>query len=221
MVAFAWPALPYIAGSPDRLPPKDSRFGFYTADGALIGEYGEGRAFVRIRTSAGPQSGRFSRRRGRPLLPASGRRSLGILRAAGITSPPAESARAPRQSPMQVARNFFSPRKTISRKLYEILSPSDRAKSHEDQISRSISQIFLGRRACGSRWPPQPISANPSATWNIPRGRHAGRPAQGTVGLQPGSQSKRAALRQQYVLRRMMLGFITPRPNTAGRRHAA
>jgi penicillin-binding protein 1A len=90
---------------------------------------------------------------------------------------------------MQVARNvYLSSEKTFTRKIYEILLTFklEHMLSKDQILEIYMNQIFLGR-AYGFRPPPRPISASPEGHHGG-RGRHAGRPAQGALGLQPDQQ---------------------------------
>ena len=150
-VAFAWPTLPSLEALTDYHPKIPLRV--YTADGALIGEYGEERrAFVRIQEVPEVLKHAVLAAEDDRFYEHSGVDFLGILRAAGTNLATGSKRQGSSTITMQVARNFFLTReKTYSRKLYEILLAFKIEQNlTKDQILEVyINQIFLGRRAYG------------------------------------------------------------------------
>jgi penicillin-binding protein 1A len=123
----------------------------YSADGVLMGEFGdERRHFTPIARS--PRScERRSGHRGCPLLPAQ-RRGLPGRSAGRLAQFGAAGSQGASTITMQVARNFYlSTEKTLTRKLYEVLL----ALKIESQLSKDqileiyMNQIYLGQRAHG------------------------------------------------------------------------
>ena len=92
---------------------------------------------------------------------------------------------------MQVARNFYlSTEKTFTRKIYEILlTLKIESLLTKDQILELyMNQIFLGQRAYGFAAASEIYFGKPLKDITHRRGRDAGRPAEGAVGLQPDRQ---------------------------------
>ncbi len=107
---------------------------------------------------------------------------------------------------MQVARNFFLTREqTLLRKANEVaLTFKIERELTKDQILELyINQIFLGQRAYGFAAASQAYYAKPLAQVSVAEAAMlAGLPKAPST-FNPFANPKRAALRQQYVLRRM------------------
>ena len=114
---------------------------------------------------------------------------------------------------MQVARNFFLTReKTYSRKLYEVLLAFKIEQNlTKDQILEVyINQIFLGRRAYGFAVASHTYFGKSIRDLNVPEAAMLAGLPKAPSAYNPVVNPKRAAQRQQYVLRRMAeLGFIS------------
>ncbi|WP_374259487.1 penicillin-binding protein 1A [Zoogloea sp.] len=212
-VAFAWPTLPSLEALTDYHPKIPLRV--YTADGALIGEYGEERrAVVHIQDVPPVLKHAILAAEDDRFYQHSGVDFLGILRAAGANLATGGKRQGASTITMQVARNFFLTReKTISRKLYEILLAFKIEQNlTKDQILEVyINQIFLGRRAYGFAVASQTYFNKPLRDLTIAEAAMLAGLPKAPSAYNPIVNPKRAALRQQYVLRRMTeLGFITP-----------
>ena len=132
--------------------------------------------------------------------------TLGMLRAAIMNLTSGGKKQGASTITQQVARNFFlSSEKTYTRKLYEVLlSFKIEHNLTKDQILELyVNQIYLGQRAYGFAAAASIYFGKPLKDSDGRRGRNARRTAEGAFGVQSGGQSKRAKLRQQYVLRRM------------------
>mgnify|MGYP000872320801 FL=1 len=204
-VAFAWPTLPSLEALTDYHPKIPLRV--YTADGALIGEYGEERrAFIRIQDVPPVLKQAILAAEDDRFYQHSGVDFLGILRAAGANLATGGKRQGASTITMQVARNFFLTReKTISRKLYEILLAFKIEQNlTKDQILEVyINQIFLGRRAYGFAVASHTYFGKPIRDINIPEAAMlAGLPKAPST-YNPVVNPKRASVRQQYVLRRV------------------
>ncbi len=211
-VAFAWPTLPSLEALTDYHPKIPLRV--YTADGALIGEYGEERrAFVRIQEVPPVLKQAILAAEDDRFYQHSGVDFLGILRAAGANLATGSKRQGSSTITMQVARNFFLTReKTYSRKLYEILLAFKIEQNlTKDQILEVyINQIFLGRRAYGFAVASQTYFGKSIKDLNVPEAAMLAGLPKAPSAYNPVVNPKRAALRQQYVLRRMTeLGFIS------------
>jgi penicillin-binding protein 1A len=211
-VAFAWPTLPSLEALTDYHPKIPLRV--YTADGALIGEYGEERrAFVRIQEVPAVLKHAILAAEDDRFYQHSGVDFLGILRAAGANLATGSKRQGSSTITMQVARNFFLTReKTYSRKLYEVLLAFKIEQNlTKDQILEVyINQIFLGRRAYGFAVASQTYFGKSIKDLNVPEAAMLAGLPKAPSAYNPVVNPKRAALRQQYVLRRMTeLGFIS------------
>ena len=113
---------------------------------------------------------------------------------------------------MQVARNFFLSReKTYNRKLYEILlSLKIEQNLSKDQILELyINQIFLGQRAYGFAAAARAYYGKTLEQLSLPESAMLAGLPKAPSAFNPIVNPARAAVRQQYVLRRMLeAGFI-------------
>lgn len=211
ILAVAYSNLPPIDSIVDYRPKIPLRV--WTADGQLIGEFGEERRdYVRIdqvpervkQAILAAEDDRFYDHRGvdyaglaRALLSnfASGRRSQG---GSTIT--------------MQIARTFYLPtEKLYTRKIYEIaLAFKIEAELPKDRILEIyINQIFLGQRAYGFGAAAQTYFGKRLQDLNVAEtATLAGIPVAPSA-FNPRANPKRAKVRQTYVLGRMLqLGYI-------------
>ena len=136
---------------------------------------------------------------------------LAVLRAA-YTNATTGSKQGAGTITMQVARNFFLTREqTILRKANEVaLTFKIEHELTKDQILELyINQIFLGQRAYGFAAAAQVYYGKPLANITAPEAAMlAGLPKAPST-YNPFANASRAALRQQYVLRRMHeLGYL-------------
>ncbi|MBK6401529.1 MAG: penicillin-binding protein 1A [Rhodocyclaceae bacterium] len=209
---LAYPRLPSLEALTDYQPKIPLRV--YSADGYLIGEFGEERRHV-VRVQDIPV------RLKQAILAAederfyqhSGVDTLGILRAAYSNLASGGKRQGASTITMQVARNFFlSSEKTLTRKLYEALLSFkiEHNLSKDEILQLYVNQIYLGQRAYG-------FAAAAQAYFGKPLGDITTAEAAMLAGLpkapslyNPVANPKRARIRQQYVLRRMReLGFVS------------
>lgn len=210
-LAVAWPKLPPIDALTDYRPKLPLRV--YTSDGFLIGEFGEERRSV-------THINQFPKHLKEAILAAeddsfyehSGIDYNGIIRAM-LTNVASGGARQGASTiTQQVARNFFlTSERTLTRKVYEVLlSFKIEANMTKDQILEVyMNQIFLGQRAYGFTQAAQAYFGKNVADLTIAESAMLAGLPKAPSSLNPVANPKRAALRQQYVLRRMReLGFI-------------
>jgi penicillin-binding protein 1A len=211
MAFFAWPKLPALDTLTDYRPRVPLRV--YTADGHLIGEFGEERRDV-VRIAEVPshlkhailaaEDERFYEHRG--IDP------LGLVRAALANLSSGGRGQGASTITMQVARNFFLSReKTYNRKLYEILlSLKIEQNLNKDQILELyINQIFLGQRAYGFAAAARAYYGKTLDEISLPEAAMLAGLPKAPSAFNPIVNPARAAVRQQYVLRRMLeAGFI-------------
>jgi penicillin-binding protein 1A len=216
LIAFAaaivYPTLPSLEALTDYRPKIPLRV--YTADGKLIGEYGEERRAVvqiervpkqMIQAILAAEDERFYQHRGVDYM--------GVARAALSNFVSGGVHQGASTITMQVARNFFlSKEKTLARKFNEmLLAFKIEASLSKDQILQLyINQIYLGQRAYGFAAAAQIYFGKPLDQLTL--GEYAvlaGLP-KAPSRFNPMVNLKRAQLRQQYVLRRMReLGMIS------------
>jgi penicillin-binding protein 1A len=212
IVVLAYPKLPSLEVLTDYRPKIPLRI--YTADGHLIGEFGEERRAVIAIGDVPPlmkkailaaEDDRFYEHGGVDYL--------GILRAAGANLIGGGKRQGASTITQQVARNFFlTGEKTYTRKLYEaLLSFKIESNLSKDQIFELyINQIFLGQRAYGFAAAAQIYFGKPLKDITIAEAAMLAGLPKAPSAYNPVVNPKRARLRQHYVLRRMQeLGHIT------------
>ena len=185
----------------------------YTADGHLIGEFGEERrAVVNIHDVPAIMKQAILAAEDERFYQHGGVDTLGVLRALYANLLGGGKRQGASTITQQVAKNFFlSSEKTYTRKLYEaLLSFKIESNLSKDQILELyINQIFLGQRAYGFAAAAHAYFGKPLADLTLAEvAMLAGLPKAPSA-YNPVVNPKRARLRQQYVLRRMNeLGFI-------------
>jgi penicillin-binding protein 1A len=205
VLALAYPNLPSLETLTDYRPKIPLRV--YTADGYLIGEYGEERrAVISIQEVPAVMKQAILAAEDDRFYQHSGVDYPGILRAASANLVGGGKRQGASTITQQVARNFFlSGEKTYTRKLYEaLLSFKIENNLSKDQILELyINQIFLGQRAYGFAAAAQIYFGKPLKDISIAEAAMlAGLPKAPSV-YNPIVNPKRAKIRQQYVLRRM------------------
>ena len=213
IAVMIWPTLPTLEILTDYRPKVPLRV--YSADGKLIGEFGEERrAVVSIQQVPKAMVDAILAAEDERYYQHKGVDYIGLARAAVANF----TLIGPRQGAstitMQVARNFFLSReKTLTRKFNEMLL----AFKIESSLSKSqilelyINQIYLGQRAYGfasaahiyyGKNLDQLTLAETAMLAGLPKAPSS---------FNPVANPARAKLRQQYVLRRMReMGSITP-----------
>ncbi|HYO28577.1 MAG TPA: penicillin-binding protein 1A [Azonexus sp.] len=205
VLALAYPNLPSLETLTDYRPKIPLRV--YTADGYLIGEYGEERrAVISIQEVPTVMKQAILAAEDDRFYQHSGVDYPGILRAASANLVGGGKRQGASTITQQVARNFFlSGEKTYTRKLYEaLLSFKIENNLSKDQILELyINQIFLGQRAYGFAAAAQIYFGKPLKDISIAEAAMlAGLPKAPSI-YNPIVNPKRAKIRQQYVLRRM------------------
>ncbi|MEQ1774326.1 MAG: penicillin-binding protein 1A [Burkholderiales bacterium] len=212
VAVMIWPTLPSLEVLTDYRPKVPLRV--YSADGKLIGEFGEERrAVVSMQQVPKPMVDAILAAEDERYYQHKGVDYIGLARAAIANF----TLIGPRQGAstitMQVARNFFLSReKTLTRKFNEILL----AFKIESSLNKSqilelyINQIYLGQRAYGfasaahiyyGKKLDQLSLAETAMLAGLPKAPSS---------FNPVANPARAKLRQQYVLRRMReMGAIT------------
>ena len=217
VVGFAavmvYPTLPTLEILTDYRPKVPLRV--YSADGKLIGEFGEERRAVvqleqvpktLINAIVAAEDERFYQHGGVDYL--------GVARAALSNFTSGGVRQGASTITMQVARNFFlSKEKTLTRKFNEMLLAFkiESNLSKQQIIELYINQIYLGQRAYGFAAAAQIYYGKPLAELSIAQQAMLAGLPKAPSRFNPVANPSRAKLRQQYVLRRMReLGMITP-----------
>jgi penicillin-binding protein 1A len=212
MILLAYPSLPSLEALTDYRPKVPLRV--YSAEGTLIGEFGEERrAIVAI--------GEVPEIMKRAILAAEDERFYqhtgvdyqGVIRAAYSNLTSGGKRQGASTITMQVARNFFlSSEKTLTRKLYEaLLAFKIEASLSKDEILQIyINQIYLGQRAYGFAAAAQIYYGKSLKDISLPEAAMLAGLPKAPSSFNPVVNPRRAKQRQLYVLRRMHdLGHIT------------
>ncbi|WP_439329197.1 penicillin-binding protein 1A [Dechloromonas hortensis] len=212
ILILAYPNLPSLEVLTDYRPKIPLRI--FTADGYLIGEFGEERrAVVSIQEVPPVMKQAILSAEDDRFYQHGGIDYLGILRAAGANLIGGGKRQGASTITQQVARNFFlTGEKTYTRKLYEaLLSFKIESNLSKDQIFELyINQIFLGQRAYGFAAAAQIYFGKPLKDISIAEAAMLAGLPKAPSAYNPIVNPKRARLRQQYVLRRMHeLNFIS------------
>jgi penicillin-binding protein 1A len=211
IVVLAYPQLPSLEVLTDYQPKIPLRV--YTADGHLIGEFGEERrALVRFTDVPDIMKQAILAAEDERFYQHPGVDTIGVLRAAYANFTSGGKRQGASTITMQVARNFFlSSEKTLSRKVYEALL----AFKIESNLSKNeifelyINQIYLGQRAYGFAAASQIYYGKPLKSISLAEAAMLAGLPKAPSSFNPVANPKRAKLRQLYVLRRMHeLNFI-------------
>ncbi|MRD73382.1 PBP1A family penicillin-binding protein [Rhodocyclus tenuis] len=205
VLALAYPNLPSLEALTDYQPKIPLRV--FSADGALIGEFGEERrAVVHIADVPDVMKQAILSAEDERFYQHGGIDTLGVLRAAYSNIIGGGKRQGASTITQQVARNFFlSAEKTYTRKLYEVLlSFKIEANLSKDQILELyLNQIFLGQRAYGFAAASQIYFGKPLKSLTAAEAAMLAGLPKAPSAYNPVINPKRARLRQQYVLRRM------------------
>ncbi|CCD39581.1 Multimodular transpeptidase-transglycosylase [Candidatus Paraburkholderia kirkii UZHbot1] len=211
-LVVAMPNLPSLEALTDYKPKVPLRI--YTADHVLIGEFGEERRSV-VRIQDVPdhlkkavlaiEDARFYDHGGVDLT--------GILRAGTVALTNGHASQGASTITMQVARNFFlSSEKTYTRKIYEMLLAYkiERALTKDQILEVYMNQIYLGQRAYGFASAARVYFGKDLKDITLAEAAMLAGLPKAPSAYNPVVNSKRAKVRQEYILQRMReLNFIT------------
>jgi penicillin-binding protein 1A len=209
--ALIYPNLPPLEALTDYKPKLPLRV--YTADGALIGEFGEERrAFIAIDKVPRYMKQAIIAAEDERFYTHGGVDTLGVLRAAGSNLISGGAREGASTITMQVARNFFlSNEKTFTRKLSEAMLAMkiEHSLSKDKILELYINQIYLGQRAYGFEAAARTYFGKPMGELTLAEfAMLAGLP-KAPSRYNPVVNFPRAKARQEYVLERMRkLRFI-------------
>ena len=223
VLVLTYPNLPSLEILTDYRPKIPLRV--YTADGHLIGEFGEERrAVVGIQDVPEIMKQAILSAEDERFYQHGGVDTLGVLRAAYFNLVSGGKRQGASTITQQVAKNFFlSSEKTYSRKLYEaLLSFKIEHNLSKDQILELyINQIYLGQRAYGFGAAAQIYFGKQLGDLTVAEAAMLAGLPKAPSAYNPVVNPKRARLRQQYVLRRMFeLGFIDGKQQEAALKQA-
>ena len=223
VLVLTYPNLPSLEILTDYRPKIPLRV--YTADGHLIGEFGEERrAVVGIHDVPEIMKQAILSAEDERFYQHGGVDTLGVLRAAYFNLVSGGKRQGASTITQQVAKNFFlSSEKTYSRKLYEaLLSFKIEHNLSKDQILELyINQIYLGQRAYGFGAAAQIYFGKQLGDLTVAEAAMLAGLPKAPSAYNPVVNPKRARLRQQYVLRRMFeLGFIDGKQQEAALKQA-
>jgi penicillin-binding protein 1A len=204
VVVLAYPQLPSLEALTAYQPKIPLRI--YTADGVLIGEFGEERrSFIPIADVPQQLKNAIIAAEDERFYEHPGIDYVGVLRAAWANLVAGGRRQGASTITMQVARNFFlSSEKTLTRKLYEALLAFkiEHSLSKEQILELYINQIYLGQRAYGFAAASQTYYGKALGQLSLAElSMLAGLPK--APSMNPISNPQRAKQRQNYVLRRM------------------
>src|SRR3954468_14860668 len=212
VIALAYPNLPSLQSLTEYQPKIPLRI--YTAEGVLIGEFGEERRAVVSIAQVPPElKNAIISAEDERFYEHAGIDYIGVLRAAYANLVAGGKRQGASTITMQVARNFFlSSEKTLTRKLYEALLAFkiEHSLTKEQILELYVNQIYLGQRAYGFGAASQIYFGKALEQLNLGEiAMLAGLPKAPSL-YNPIANPQRAKQRQQYVLRRMTeLGHIT------------
>ena len=210
-MVVAYPHLPDISDLADYRPKLPLRI--FTADGVLMGEFGEERRNLtpineipKVMKDAvlSIEDARFYQHGGVDYL--------GILRA-GVANIGRMKSQGASTITMQVARNvYLSSEKTYTRKIYEILLTYklEHMLSKDQILEIYMNQIFLGNRAYGFASAAETYFGKSLKDITIAEAAMLAGLPKAPSAYNPFANPKRARARQLYIIERMEdNGFIT------------
>ena len=204
-VMITLPTLPSLEVLTDYRPKIPLRV--YTAEGVLMGEFGEERrAVVKI--------GEVPEQLKQAILAAEDDRFYqhggvdyaGVLRAAYSNFTSGGARQGASTITMQVARNFFlSKEKTLTRKFSETLLAFkiEHSLTKDEILELYINQIYLGQRSYGFASASQVYFGKPLSDIDLAEAAMLAGLPKAPSSYNPIVNPKRAKTRQAYVLRRM------------------
>ncbi|AYQ36978.1 penicillin-binding protein [Burkholderia lata] len=211
-LVVAWPNMPSLDALTDYRPKVPLRI--YTSDHVLIGEFGEERRDV-VHFKDVPDSlknailaiedARFYDHGGVDLT--------GIVRAGIVALTNGHASQGASTITMQVARNFFlSSEKTYTRKIYEMLLAYriERALTKDQILEVYMNQIYLGQRAYGFASAARVYFGKDLKDITLAEAAMLAGLPKAPSAYNPVVNPKRAKVRQEYILQRMLeLNFIS------------
>ncbi|KND56329.1 Multimodular transpeptidase-transglycosylase [Candidatus Paraburkholderia kirkii] len=186
----------------------------YTADHVLIGEFGEEcRSLVRFQDIPDQMKKAVLAIEDYRFYDHGGVDFVGILRAGMADLMHGGASQGASTITMQVARNFFlSSEKTYTRKVYEMLLAYkiEQALTKDQILELYMNQIYLGERAYGFSAAARVYFGKDLKDITLAEAAMLAGLPKAPSAYNPVVNPKRAKVRQQYILKRMLdLNFIT------------
>jgi penicillin-binding protein 1A len=218
-LCVAYPNLPDIKALVEYRPKLPMHV--YSADGVLLGEFGEERrSFLSIRETPKVMQQAILAIEDARFYEHSGVDYLGVLRA-GLANVSEAKSQGASTITMQLARNFYlSSEKTFTRKIYEILLALkiESLLTKEQILEVYMNQIYLGQRAYGFAAASEVYFGKPLTEITIAEAAMLAGLPKAPSAYNPIANPKRATLRQQYIIDRMLdNGFITQAEHAAAK----
>jgi penicillin-binding protein 1A len=209
-LAVAYPKLPKLDGILDYRPKLPMHI--YSADGVLLGEYGEERRnYLPIREIPKVMQDAVLAIEDARFYQHGGVDYVGVLRA-GLENLREARSQGASTITMQVARNFYlSTEKTFTRKIYEILLALkiESLLTKEQILELYMNQIYLGQRAYGFAAASEIYFGKSLKEVTVAEAAMLAGLPKAPSAYNPIANPKRAVLRQRYILQRMHEnGFI-------------
>ena len=216
-LAVAYPNLPDISGITDYQPKLPLRI--FSADGVLIGEFGEERrSFTPIAQTPQVMRDAVLAAEDARFYEHGGIDYKGVLRA-GIANFSGLGSQGASTITMQVAKNFYlSTEKTLTRKIYEMLLAFkiESLLSKDQILELYMNQIFLGQRAYGFAAAAEVYFGKPLKDVTIAEAAMLAGLPKAPSAYNPIANPRRAQVRQRYIIQRMFEnGFITEEQHDA------
>ncbi|OZI22692.1 penicillin-binding protein 1A [Bordetella genomosp. 7] len=217
-IGLTWPNLPALHAMTDYRPSVPLRI--YTADGVLIGEFGEEhRNVVRFEEIPLVMKQAILAAEDDDFYEHRGIDWMGMLRAGLANVVSMSKSQGASTITMQVARNFYlSSEKTYLRKFYELLLTFKiESELTKDQILELyMNQIYLGHRAYGFAAASRTYFGKPLSEVTAAEAALLAGVPKAPSRSNPITNLERAKIRQHYVLGRMQaLGYLTPEQTQA------
>ncbi len=212
MLVVMKPNLPSLDALTDYQPKVPLRV--YTADHILIGEFGEERrSLVRFEDIPDVMKKAVLAIEDYRFYEHGGVDFIGILRAGVTDLMHGGASQGASTITMQVARNFFlSSEKTYTRKVYEMLLAYkiESALSKDQILELYMNQIYLGQRAYGFAAASRVYFGKDLKDITVAQAAMLAGLPKAPSAYNPIVNPKRARIRQQYILKRMLdLRYIT------------
>ena len=210
-MVVAYPNLPDISDLADYKPKLPLRI--YTADGHLMGEFGEERRnLTPIKDIPQVMKNAVLAIEDNRFYQHGGVDYVGIMRA-GLANIGRAKSQGASTITMQVARNvYLSSEKTFTRKIYEILLTYklEHMLTKDQILEIYMNQIFLGNRAYGFASAAETYFGKPLKDITIAEAAMLAGLPKAPSAYNPISNPKRARSRQLYIIERMEEnGYIT------------
>ncbi len=210
-LAVAYPNLPSITSLTDYRPKLPLRV--YSSDGVLLGEFGEERrSFVPIAQIPKVMKDAVLAIEDSRFYDHGGVDYVGMLRA-GLAQFSEARSQGASTITMQVARNFYlTTEKTFTRKIYEVLLTwKIESQLSKDQILEAyMNQIFLGQRAYGFASAAEIYFGKPLQDLSVAEAAMLAGLPKAPSAYNPIVNPRRATIRQQHIIERMLdNGYIS------------